>query len=696
MLNMSSTMSLYVATLHPSYVQRGNWHLKPILAADIRAALHAKPFRRPQLIDVMPFGADLALDVETDGDGKLSLVGLSVDGQGVRQWTRMGVPQIQPYVDAAERIWGHNVSFDIEKLEECGIRGLREKAFDTMAIQRFIQPEFEVGLDDSLSLMLPGEWCYHKALINPKNDQYAACLEQWQLGHLGQYEIWCFYNALDVSSTWRLAQAQRRAAGDRWSYICDILMPCVRELWVLEKTGFRIDLAKREEHRVRLDGEKQALKQRILGMPVVSAAVAERITGVVGERDALQSQRETELALRKAVHDEEVAEWQAAGGKASGPRPKLVRRSALTPLLAKARLKVEQAQEFNPTSAQQKAWLLYDVLKLRVQRDRKTKAVTTNAKAIRKLAGLKSTSAAAREVIEALIEYEHLDQLLSMYVEKPLVDGRLYARYRIDTEVGRVASGRDGDEKGGESGTNAQNHPKAMRDMVVPDEGCVLVQADWSQMHGFLVAHFAGDADLLRRLYDSQTDKTRDVHRWVAGLWRGCQPGDVTPADRNYAKRAFYGCLYGMGAVNLAHQLGCTVSEAAAILETIRQALPLVAAYQQRMVEAAKVDRELRTVYGWRLPFGEPDATRAMAFPQIATEADLMKITLPRAAKLAREHGGRLLSVTHDSVLCEVPLAAGTAFAAALKALMERPWQKLGGLWIPVEAKIGQNWLEVS
>jgi DNA polymerase theta len=58
----------------------------------------------------------------------------------------------------------------------------------------------------------------------------------------------------------------------------------------------------------------------------------------------------------------------------------------------------------------------------------------------------------------------------------------------------------------------------------------------------------------------------------------------VSQQQRDHAKQLTYGLLYGMGAVKLADELGCSVAEARSAQERFRASLPGIEAWQARVV----------------------------------------------------------------------------------------------------------------
>lgn len=520
----------------------------------------------------------------------------------------------------------------------------------------------------------------------------------------------------------------------RWDYVTEILMPAAVELWRMEDFGLRVDLEARKAHGIRLTAEEAQHAEKIRTEPRVADALTERSAGAIDKLQAAEFGRDAELeavnvpraeweermesiklqiALAQSLKFKDQLVRLKAAKKDLGKAPKLVRKSGFTAEVAAARALVERCKQFNPGSSQQKAWLLYDALGLPAQKHPKTKAITTDKRALAKLGRLKGTPADARTVLKAMLAYEHANQLRTTFVECELKDGRLFPSYGLHrTGTGRIASGSDKDEKArlDEDGeTNAQNWPKILRDIVIPEDGMVFVQGDWSQVEWLITLLLAGDAENFKKTVEGQDSHIavasilfNKPYEAIASVIARCKAEKTKDckheecAERQIAKKANHGSNYGMGADKLADEIGISIPEARKALLAIKAAYPRVAAWRGAVVEEAQAQRYLETPFGWRRYFWGDDVPASLAFKPSATGADMLKIRLPLVAKAAHGFGGRLVTTTHDSFLCEVPLGLEAFMQKALTTLMTAPFVRLGNTSFPCDVKIGGNWKAVS
>jgi DNA polymerase-1 len=134
--------------------------------------------------------------------------------------------------------------------------------------------------------------------------------------------------------------------------------------------------------------------------------------------------------------------------------------------------------------------------------------------------------------------------------------GRIHARYRqLGSQAGRMSC----------TDPNLQQVPTDPRYRACfrPQEGRVLVKADYSQIELRLAAEIAGDARLIQAF-----QRGDDLHTLTARQVLGKTASEVTSSERKAAKAINFGLLYGMGAKTLrakiAQESGLEVSEAEA------------------------------------------------------------------------------------------------------------------------------------
>src|SRR5262249_36743161 len=125
--------------------------------------------------------------------------------------------------------------------------------------------------------------------------------------------------------------------------------------------------------------------------------------------------------------------------------------------------------------------------------------------------------------------------------------GRIHASFnQTVAATGRLSS----------SDPNLQNIPvrteqgKQIRQAFIPEEGWVLLTADYSQIELRLLAHLCGDENLRRAFAEDH-----DIHSTVAAQIFGVAEKDVSAEMRRMAKTVNFGVIYGMSAVGLAARL---------------------------------------------------------------------------------------------------------------------------------------------
>ena len=125
--------------------------------------------------------------------------------------------------------------------------------------------------------------------------------------------------------------------------------------------------------------------------------------------------------------------------------------------------------------------------------------------------------------------------------------------------------------------------------------GCVLLEADYSQMELRVLAHFSQDAALLHAF---QHDI--DLHTRTVASVLGIAESDVTDQQRSLGKTLNFGIVYGQTAYGLADELGVTVRRAEELLAAHAAAYPGVVAWIAAVHEQARNSGEVRTLYGRR------------------------------------------------------------------------------------------------
>ena len=351
-------------------------------------------------------------------------------------------------------------------------------------------------------------------------------------------------------------------------------------------------------------------------------------------------------------------------------------------------------ETFNINSTQQLGVILFEKLGLPPVKKTKT-GYSTNAEVLEKLKN-------KHPIIEAIMDYRMVTKLNSTYAEGLVKvigdDERIHTTFQnMVTATGRLSS----------TEPNLQNIPvrtelgSEIRKMFVPKDGCVLIDADYSQIELRVLAHIAND-QIMQEAFRSG----EDVHRVTASQVFGVAPEDVTSLMRRHAKAVNFGIVYGISDFSLADDIGVTRKEAKAYIESYLEKYAGVRQYMHDVVKQAKADGYVTTLMGRRryLPelksknfnlrsFGE---RCAMNTPIQGTAADIIKLAMIRVdAALAKQYPqARLVLQVHDELIVECPAAD----AAAVASLLEEEMERVVTLSVPLvaEAHWGRNWLEAK
>ena len=238
---------------------------------------------------------------------------------------------------------------------------------------------------------------------------------------------------------------------------------------------------------------------------------------------------------------------------------------------------------------------------------------------------------------------------------------------------------------------------KRVRRAIEAAPGCVLMEADYSQMELRVLAHFSQDAALLHAF---QHDI--DLHIRTAASVLGIAEADVTDQQRQLGKTLNFGIVYGQTAYGLADDQAMPYQRAQDLLDAHAEAYPGVAAWIADVHQQARNNGEVRTLYGRRryLPniYSASPADAAEARRQAVntiiqgSAADLMKLALVRLHNDLPESVQMLLPV-HDSVLLSLPQELVEETRQIVVAAMEAV---PAGSTVPlrVDIKIGRTWAE--
>ncbi len=357
------------------------------------------------------------------------------------------------------------------------------------------------------------------------------------------------------------------------------------------------------------------------------------------------------------------------------------------------RIYLAAGHEFNINSPKQLGEVLFGELGLPHGKKTQT-GYSTSADILEKLR-------ADHPIVDDILEYRSVTKLRSTYAvglcEAADEGGRVHSTFnQTVTVTGRLSS----------TEPNLQNIPvrtqlgREMRKFFIPENGDrVLIDADYSQIELRLLAHIAGDETMTEGFKSGE-----DIHRITASQVFGVPLGMVSGEMRKRAKAVNFGIVYGIGGYSLAMDIGVSKKEADQYIKSYFEKYPAISTYLTDIVEQAKKDGYVETVFGRRRYIPELTSSKAvmrafgervaMNSPIQGSSADIIKMAMVAVNKRLKEEGlnAKLILQVHDELIIESDRACADKAAEILKDEMENVVK----LSVPltVELSIGNSWYE--
>lgn len=351
-------------------------------------------------------------------------------------------------------------------------------------------------------------------------------------------------------------------------------------------------------------------------------------------------------------------------------------------------------EEFNINSPKQLSYILFEKLGLKGGKKTKT-GWSTSADILEKLKD-------KDEIVGKVLEYRSYSKLKSTYAEGLLAvlqsDDRIYSTFnQTITTTGRISS----------TEPNLQNIPvrielgRKLRKVFIPKKDCVYIDADYSQIELRVLAHMAGDENLINAFKENQ-----DIHTITASQVFNVPFEEVTPLQRRNAKAVNFGIIYGIGAFSLSQDLGITKKEADAYIESYFAKYPKIKDFIDGCVSSAREKGYGITIFNRRRYIPEINSSNfiqrsfgervAMNMPVQGTAADIIKIAMVKVYNRMKKEKLRsqLVLQVHDELLIEAYKDEAERVANILREEMENAVS----LSVPLYAEVhtGENWYDVK
>ena len=298
------------------------------------------------------------------------------------------------------------------------------------------------------------------------------------------------------------------------------------------------------------------------------------------------------------------------------------------------------------------------------------------------------------------MKYRQVVKLHSTYAEGLPeyigADGRIHGHFnQTVTATGRISS----------TEPNLQNIPIRMelgqeiRKAFTAREGCVFLDADYSQIELRLLAHLSDDKNLIEAYFSDA-----DIHRITASKVFNTPLKDVTAEQRRNAKAVNFGIVYGISSFGLSQGLSITRAQAGEYIKQYFETYPQVKEYLDRSVREAKNTGCAVTMFGRRRPIPELSSGNfmqrqfgeraAMNSPIQGSAADIMKIAMINVEKALLKEGlkARIVLQIHDELLVETPFDE----VERVRKLLHDEMKNAVSLSVPLEVEVGEgkDWFE--
>ncbi|MBR7093437.1 MAG: DNA polymerase I [Prevotella sp.] len=352
-------------------------------------------------------------------------------------------------------------------------------------------------------------------------------------------------------------------------------------------------------------------------------------------------------------------------------------------------------EPFNIASPKQVGDILFGKLRI-VEKPKKTKTgqFVTSEDVLQLLRN-------KHEIVDEILKFRGLKKLLGTYVDAlpKLINprtGHIHTSFnQTVAATGRLSS----------SDPNLQNIPvrgedgKEIRRAFIPDDGCLFLSADYSQIELRVMAHLSGDEHMIAAFREG-----RDIHAATAAKVYKESIENVSRDQRTKAKRANFGIIYGISVFGLSERLNISRDEAKQLIDGYFATFPRVHEYMEEAKQQARQQGYAETLFHRRryLPdINSGNATvrglaerNAINAPIQGTAADIIKVAMIRIFERFRREGirSKMILQVHD----ELNFSVLPEEKELVERIVVEEMQNACPLHVPLiaDAGWGSNWLE--
>lgn len=389
-------------------------------------------------------------------------------------------------------------------------------------------------------------------------------------------------------------------------------------------------------------------------------------------------------------------------------------RSKYNKLYDEAIEEIAEVKPVNPNSSKQLKELLYKDLKLKVQKNYKTKRPSTDSDSLKALMQMYPKH---KKLLKLLLDARHYKHTINNYLKLVPFKNRLFYSLAVHgTETGRYKTNKMIDN----SGVAAQTIPKEMRKMIRAESSdTVIFECDSSQAEARVVAWDAEETNLIKAFLEGS-----DIHIMTYAIVMDGSYDDIKDKSdirRQIAKKIKHATNYGMGAGLLKKQINADFPEypfsyhdAKRVIHKLDYGYPKTAQRKKDIDEQVRSGKRrfynpygrLRQFHG---PYSNHLVKEATAFFPQSTVGDLAIRAQIEVMQSFEQHGfdpkkNFIFLVNHDSLVGHIEEKHVQTVKTIVQTALERPVPNVYAtinnekipLIIPSEFEVGPSWGELE
>ena len=300
-------------------------------------------------------------------------------------------------------------------------------------------------------------------------------------------------------------------------------------------------------------------------------------------------------------------------------------------------------------------------------------------------------------VVAKLLEYRPLSKALTSYGESWFsainpVTNRVHPEFnQLGAPTGRFSC----------ADPNVQQVPHAdgYRRCFRAPAGRKFCIVDYSQIELRIIAEFSQDPGFMAAFRSGA-----DLHKTTASQVFNVSIDQVSPQQRDFAKRLNFGVVYGIGAPRFANMTGMSLTEAEATLRRYFETYKVLDTYLQDTAAQALEDRQVRTGSGRIVRYRydpknkqQVSSTRRKARNARiqGTGSDIFKRALRLVGEELKGTSAQIVNIIHDEIVVEVDACEAEDIGQRVSAKMVQAGEEyLTTVPVKADPQITTEWIK--